>query len=523
MSGESLASRFEQEWEFNKQDPASPPRFGLCFSGGGNRSAAFAIGILSALHESKLLDRVDLISAVSGGSYALSWLLLQPFYDRECRNDPRGQLPRVQQEMFDPSGAFQEYLAENDKPLGAGGRISLFGGAVFRLAFDLIAWNVHRLLSMPFANSADFANQRNASSNLRKDYREGIQSTYQFFPDSPKKAPAEKWSFFTNAMAAAEFLDLTFKVEPVTFPRISDFARRAGLPGFVFNTTVIPPNPGDGVLLRHRIFELGSVGFGCDSCGYLTWKETDGLGWEPGEMAKAGLWKQAIRDRRSGSSPYATLRNFNTAAAISGAAIDAANAGEQKLRWLIFLANLGLAYVVPNPANPKRLVRLSDGGHSENLGLYSLLRRRCRNIVIIDAEYDLNYTFGSYRKVKQAAKDELQIQLSVPALDDALGRANSFHPDTPLMAGSASTSDGYEADVFYIKLSMHPGWLGDQAALVTSYAEGHQAFPQETTLDQYFGPARFRAYRALGCAAGRTLVETSLSKKVPLAMTQTAR
>lgn|SRR5882724_2451029 len=49
-------------------------------SGGGNRSAAFSIGVLRALHEKRLLDTVDVMSAVSGGSYALSWYLLQPLY-----------------------------------------------------------------------------------------------------------------------------------------------------------------------------------------------------------------------------------------------------------------------------------------------------------------------------------------------------------------------------------------------------------------------------------------------------------
>jgi hypothetical protein len=74
---------YKQEWIFNKTDRTAPPQFGVCFSGGGNRSAAFSIGVLRALHAKSLLQKIDVISAVSGGSYALSWFLLQPLFHRD--------------------------------------------------------------------------------------------------------------------------------------------------------------------------------------------------------------------------------------------------------------------------------------------------------------------------------------------------------------------------------------------------------------------------------------------------------
>ena len=40
-------------------------------------------------------------------------------------------------------------------------------------------------------------------------------------------------------------------------------------------------------------------------------------------------------------------------------------------------------------------VNLSDGGHFDNLGLYELVRRRCRFIIVCDAEEDGELTFGS--------------------------------------------------------------------------------------------------------------------------------
>ncbi len=43
-------------------------RFGLCLSGGGARAAIFHLGVLTGLHRNGLLECVDRISAVSGGS-----------------------------------------------------------------------------------------------------------------------------------------------------------------------------------------------------------------------------------------------------------------------------------------------------------------------------------------------------------------------------------------------------------------------------------------------------------------------
>ena len=47
---------------------------GLAFSGGGIRAATFAVGILQGLAGLKLLRFFDVISSVSGGGYANSWL-----------------------------------------------------------------------------------------------------------------------------------------------------------------------------------------------------------------------------------------------------------------------------------------------------------------------------------------------------------------------------------------------------------------------------------------------------------------
>lgn len=57
-------------------------RIGLAFSGGGYRAAAYHIGTLRALHKLGVLDKVDVISSVSGGSIiAASYALLDGNYE----------------------------------------------------------------------------------------------------------------------------------------------------------------------------------------------------------------------------------------------------------------------------------------------------------------------------------------------------------------------------------------------------------------------------------------------------------
>jgi len=49
--------------------------WGLALSGGGPRSALFSIGAMKALYDRGYLDKIDVISSTSGGSYASYWLL----------------------------------------------------------------------------------------------------------------------------------------------------------------------------------------------------------------------------------------------------------------------------------------------------------------------------------------------------------------------------------------------------------------------------------------------------------------
>ncbi len=63
---------WERRIRFQLQDQKD---FGLAISGGGIRSATFALGVLQTLARHKLIRRIDYLSTVSGGGYIGSWLI----------------------------------------------------------------------------------------------------------------------------------------------------------------------------------------------------------------------------------------------------------------------------------------------------------------------------------------------------------------------------------------------------------------------------------------------------------------
>jgi predicted acylesterase/phospholipase RssA len=71
-------TRLIQERRYPDRQPDELALAGLALSGGGIRSASFALGVIQALHKKGWLQRFDYLSTVSGGGYigtCLSYLL----------------------------------------------------------------------------------------------------------------------------------------------------------------------------------------------------------------------------------------------------------------------------------------------------------------------------------------------------------------------------------------------------------------------------------------------------------------
>ncbi|MBI1774919.1 MAG: patatin-like phospholipase family protein [Proteobacteria bacterium] len=159
-------------------------------------------------------------------------------------------------------------------------------------------------------------------------------------------------------------------------------------------------------------------------------------------------------------------------------------------------------------------VYLSDGGHFENLGLYELVRRRCRWIVVCDAGQDGARHFEDLGNAVRKIWIDLGVRITFegsdllaatdktpPAQVPYCIRGNIKYlsdPDTPL------------GHILYIKPTVQ-GTEG--AADVIAYERAHVDFPNQSTADQWFDEPQLESYRSLGYFIASTIIEDTATRK----------
>jgi hypothetical protein len=144
-------------------------------------------------------------------------------------------------------------------------------------------------------------------------------------------------------------------------------------------------------------------------------------------------------------------------------------------------------------------VYLSDGGHFENLGLYEMVLRRCRYIVISDGGCDPKFTFEDLGN----AIRKIRIDLGVPIEFNEMPM-RTRDEDSPwnyVAVGSIryDAVDGQRAKIGKL-VYLKPGYYRDESLPkdVMNYAKEFRDFPHETTADQWFSESQFESYRTLG-------------------------
>jgi hypothetical protein len=159
------------------------------------------------------------------------------------------------------------------------------------------------------------------------------------------------------------------------------------------------------------------------------------------------------------------------------------------------------AFGLTDARNP--YVYLSDGGHFDNLGLYEMIVRRCRYIVVSDAGEDPSFLFEDLETAVRRARVDLGVPIHFERVGDgpgqvALGRIEYSQVDGPDMP------DGI---LIYLK----PVYFSDAPQQVTAYASEEPMFPHHSTRDQWYDVRRFENYRALGAHTIGVLTQGTLS------------
>ncbi len=347
------------------------------------------------------------------------------------------------------------------------------------------------------------------ANSLHRLYRDRLSKAFLFDPDPDKRS------------GGSRSVDLGRDFLPLDTMRLSDLAPKDGTPYAPYHliNTALNIQGSDYANRRARnadFFLFSPLFVGSEATNYADTRTIE----------------------------EATKLDLPTAMAISGAAFSS-NMGSSSIRAFtptLALLNVRTGYWLKNPlsvdpcfgAPGKEIKRridstfylwseitgrlyedspdvyLTDGGHIENLGVYELLRRRCKVIVVVDAEADPAMRMPSFIALQRYARIDLGARISMP-WDEIRrsttgwmgygGTAAEKDDKPPTRTGGPHAAiglidyDGGETGwLLYIKSSLS----GDENDYVRDYARRYEQFPHESTGDQFFSEEQFEVYRALG-------------------------
>ncbi|MEX8499891.1 hypothetical protein [Leptothrix ochracea] len=423
---------------------------GLALSGGGIRSATFALGVLQPLAQRDLLKEVDFMSTVSGGGYLGSFIsthgmdALKPSASgideppiRHMRNHSRylieGGLSTLWTLLWVlVSGILMSGLCV------VVGWLPPYTGALHR-------YYRHRLARTFIQNDRPMPLAELNGSGVIAPYH--LINTALNVPSSEKADLRDRQS--THFVLSKHYCGSTLTGWQSTADLDIDLATAMAISG-----AAASPHMGTQSRLHYRVLmTLLGLRLGC----WLRWPKNPGRWWKPNGL-------------------LCFLRE------LSGRGMD------EKQHYL----------------------NLSDGGHIENLGVYELLRRRCRFIIAIDGECDPEHHFGGLLTLTRMAQIDLGVRIE-PDLSDLRPNAQGVCNNHFVMAHIAYPGTEVRGLLLYIKLSM----TGNESEFLRNYRREFPDFPHQSTAQQLYSETQFEAYRALGEHVGNELFADHLMGHFP--------
>lgn len=239
--------------------------------------------------------------------------------------------------------------------------------------------------------------------------------------------------------------------------------------------------------------------------------------------------------------------SLGTAVAASGAAVSPSMGSKKPtaaLAMLMTLLNVRLGYWAPTPNKkawaerqarlwPFYLLReflsqtndlatycyLTDGGHFDNTGLYSLVERGCRFIVVADCGADPTPCFEDLGTSIRRCRIDFGTQIELDL--EPLIRTKEKKATQNFVVGTITYSRGHAEKLGWeIKeeanggnqltgtiIVFKPAMMGNEPPDVRQYAIENSDFPQQTTANQWFDEAQFESYRQLGQFCAQNVLE----------------
>ncbi len=169
---------------------------------------------------------------------------------------------------------------------------------------------------------------------------------------------------------------------------------------------------------------------------------------------------------------------------------------------------------------------LSDGGHFDNTGVYTLLKRRLPLIVLADCGADPEYLFRDLENLVRKAKIDYTYDIefldptsltSSPLgfnMASCFGIPDAIGPEVPADECFLLARITYDAakGEYGTLLVIKPRRLNDLPLDVAGYADAHPEFPQQHTGNQFFDEAQWESYERLGWLIGKKVSADLLSE-----------
>jgi GNAT superfamily N-acetyltransferase len=151
-------------------------------------------------------------------------------------------------------------------------------------------------------------------------------------------------------------------------------------------------------------------------------------------------------------------------------------------------------------ANAKNVL-LSDGNHFENFGLYELIRRHIRYIIVSDCGADPEVAFDDLANVLRRIREDfgVEIELDVSALRPGDNGLSKQHAVVGTIHYNGIIGMDKGTIVFF-----KPTLTGDEPPDILQYRTRNRAFPHESTGDQFYDEPQWESYRRLGEHAARS-------------------
>lgn len=414
-----------------------PLKLGLALSGGGTKAAMFAHGVLNGLHDAGILQKVDVISSVSGGGYAAYWYFskllaadeegfpitnifadcMPGYWTKFGDNDiemvaamHRAVHPNVR-ENPDPRAVIMPECSTPDNYSGPDDR--------YRWQAHLVRWpDVFGTTPVTPDGTPQGKPEREIRTGLFDGlviepvtqvfkhhsaipdlYQWGIERTWGLNPQPRKlksdQTEGEKWTYSNSAYANDKGL---LRVDPakVTWHSLRALYDRSANQHHPHPPPlwIVNANAGgktfDAQENTTRIFEMTAFGSGAQAFGYVN-----------------NIDSPPIEDLGTSVRAAAGFADAQGLAGVSRAVVELLSDIWPGARW-------GVPVKVATRSGSVARPRLSDGGGGENLGLYSLLKRGVQDIIVVDTAQDVTGDMGDLCTVKKALGSD--VTMNFPTL-----------------------------------------------------------------------------------------------------------